>query len=243
MKIRKANTEQIREFYQRIESFDRYLFSDKKRINNLNKIYTSNKKYFGKKILDIACGGGVLGFIVEPKGHQYTGIDINLDMINAAKKTIKKVNSKNKFILGDASSKKIKGEFNTITLLGNALCHLNTYDFIKILKNISGNVKRGSFFILDYRDVVEILFKKEWKYKMVEGKKDRKVISVTREIKDGGIIKDVFDKKTNKKIMEFTHTIWAPFIIEPIMNCFGFKLIKRKPEKEWSGWQEVYIKK
>ncbi|MCD6576029.1 MAG: class I SAM-dependent methyltransferase [Nanoarchaeota archaeon] len=231
----------IKKFYRISEDLERYLVSDKKRVNSLKKVYVSNKKFFGKRVLDIACGGGVLGFIIEPKGHSYTGIDINPDMIKNAKKYSKEVKSKNKFILGDATKKKITGKFDTITLLGNSLGHLTTSDFVKLLKNIEKNIHKGTYFIIDYRDVVTLLFEKKWKDKMIERKRNEKVISITKafDTKRGEIIKEAFNETLKKKVT-FAHAVWAPFILEPIMSLSGWKLVKRKPASYWQGWLDVY---
>lgn len=234
----------IKKFYRISEDFKRYLVSDKKRFNSLKKLYQSNKKYFGKKILDIACGGGVLGFILEQKGHSYVGIDINPDMINSAKRYAREIKSKNKFIIGDVTKKKIAGKFDTITFLGNSLAHFTTFDFVDLLENIESNTHKGTYFIIDYRDVVTILFEKKWKERMIEKKRGEKVLSVTKgfDSKKGEIIKEVFNEAQKKKV-KFVHAVWAPFILEPIMNLSGWKLVKRKPVSYWQGWLEVYKKR
>ncbi len=233
----------IKKFYRTSEDFERYLASDKKRVDALKKLYSSNKKFFGKKVLDIACGGGVLGFIIEPKGHTYVGIDINPDMIKSAKKHTKELKSKNKFILGDITKKKITGSFDTITFLGNSLGHFTTFDLMKLLKNIEKNTHKGTYFIIDYRDVVTILFEKKWKDKMIEKKRNEKVISITKafDTKRGEIIKEAFNETLKKKI-RFAHAVWSPFILESIMNLSGWELVKRKPAPYWQGWLDVYEK-
>lgn len=234
----------VKKFYRISEGFERYLVSDKKRVNALKKLYNSNKKFFGKKVLDIACGGGVLGFIIEPKGHTYMGIDINPDMIKNAKKYAKETKSKNQFILGDITKKKIAGKFDTITFLGNSLGHFTTFDFVKLIKNIERNTPKGTHFIIDYRDVVTILFEKKWKDRMVEKKRNEKVISITKEFdtKKGEIIKEAFNETFKKKV-KFAHAVWAPFILEPIMNLLGWELVKRRTAPYWQGWLDVYEKR
>ena len=231
----------IKKFYRISENFERYLINNKKRYESIKKVYQSNKKYFGKKVLDIACGGGVLGFIVEPKGHSYVGIDINPDMIKGAKEYSRKIKSKNKFILGDITKKKISGKFDTIAFLGNSLGHLTSFEFVKLLKNIEKNTHKESYFIVDYRDVVLMLFQREWKDRMTEKRGSDKVISVTKKFdsEKGEIIKEAFNE-TKKKKVKFVHAVWAPFIVEPIMNLFGWKLVKRKKAPYWQGWLDVY---
>lgn len=235
--------ENVRQYYIKSEHFTRYLMSDKRRVKNIKDIYKTNKRYFGKNVLDICCGGGILGFIIEPNGHKYLGIDINPDMINNAKKYAKTVKSKARFVLADVSKNQIKGKFNTITLIGNALIHFNTYEFLNIMKNLKKNYKKGTYFIIDYRDVVELLFKKQWKDKMIEKNKGKTVISLTTgcDTNKGEIYKSASERSGKNRII-FKHTIWSPFIIEPLMKTLGWKLVKRKRIERWQGWIDVYKK-
>ena len=80
---------QLKTYYRDHENYNDYLMKSKERVKSLKNLYNNNKKYFGKKVLDLTCGGGVMGFIVENKGHSYTGMDINPDMIQEAKKYAK----------------------------------------------------------------------------------------------------------------------------------------------------------
>jgi SAM-dependent methyltransferase len=194
-------------------------------------------------VLDIGCGGGALGFLIEKDGKQYTGVDINPDMIRIARAYAKKTKSHAKFILADATNTKITGHFNTITFLGNGLCHLTTHDFVRLLDNTKRNVSKGTTFIIDYRDVVSLLFNRQWKMRMVEGKTGKKFISITIGCDTvGGEIKKFVHTPDNKIKFSFTHTIWSPFILEPLMKASGWKLISRKKNPTWQGWVDVYKK-
>ena len=236
--------EVIRYYRQSADAYKRYLIDNKKRIGNFKKIYSSHKKFFGKNVLDIGCGGGVLGFVIEHHGHSYVGIDINPDMITNAKRHAKKIKSKNRFVLGDIRKKKISKKFNTITFLGNAICHLNTFDFLDIVRTVNKMSDKGSYFIIDHRDVVKLLFDRKWKYRMTEkGEGKRPLISVTTGANtQRGEIHKKFYSKSGKFKVGFNHTIWSPFILEPIMISNGWKLVRRKQLKEWQGWIEVYRK-
>ncbi len=233
--------ESIRQFYIKSEDFTRYLMSNKKRVDEIRGLYRSNMKYFGKKVLDICCGEGILGFIVEPKGHKYLGTDVNPDMIDSAKIYAKETNSKNKFILGDIKKIKIKDRFDTIIFMGNSLSHFNTYEFLEIMKNLERNASNETYFIIDYRDVVELLFKKQWKDRMVEKNKGKTIISLTTgaSTERGEIYKNASERNGKNKV-RFTHTIWSPFIIEPIMKTMGWYLVKRKRIETWQGWIDIY---
>jgi ubiquinone/menaquinone biosynthesis C-methylase UbiE len=93
----------------------------------LSRLYALKRRYFGHEVLDVACGSGVLGFVLEQAGHNYIGIDVNPDMISSARAYARKLRSGNRFMLGDASRMKLEGTFDTVCLLGNALCRFSTH--------------------------------------------------------------------------------------------------------------------
>lgn len=221
----------MQEYYRRRGFFKKYLITDKKRFEQISNLYNSNKKYFGKTILDIACGGGVLGFLVEKDEKNYLGVDINKDMINSAKKYAEKINSKNKFLLKDVTISKVPGKFDTFTFIGNGLSHLTTHDFLKLLCLIKNNAKKNSYFVVDYRDVVDLFYKRKWRNKETKGV----------DLKKGEINLTSLD--SDKKKINFSHSIWSPFIIESLMESQGWKLIKRTNSIVWQGYFEIYQKR
>jgi len=229
--------ENIRKLYRTTESFERYSINNKERVKEISKTYNKNKKYFGKSVLDIACGGGILGHIIEKDVDKYVGIDINPDMIKTAKETIS--SPKTKFYQKDVSKRTIEEKFDTITLIGNSLGHINTHNFAKILKKIENNSKKGTYFILDYRDIVKMLYENKWKDK-IENKEF--IIKTTGiDLLNGKMNQEASGKSKKSKTFQ-PHAIWSPFIIEPLMNEFGWELVKRRKEKEIQGWSEVYKK-
>ncbi len=84
----------IRKYYRTTDKYERY-HPEGERRKEIEELYNTFKKYFGKKILDIYCGGGILGFIVEKDGKGYVGVDINPDMISLAKEYAKKREQRN----------------------------------------------------------------------------------------------------------------------------------------------------
>jgi len=228
-------------FYRKHDDFSRYLATDKRRARQLSRLYNSNKRYFGRRVLDIACGGAVLGFIIEKDGHSYTGIDVNPDMIASAKNYAKKIGSRNRFIKADVTQMKIEGNSDTICMLGNALCHFSTHDFSRILQNTAAH--RDAYFIVDYRDMVRLMFDKKWNVKKRRVEKERGRIATTKgcNTRTGFVLTTTADLH-GKDEVGFAHAIWSPFIIEPIMNDHGWSIVKRTFSKRWSGWLDIYRK-
>ena len=231
----------IQTYYSVSDDFRRYIPTHQNRVNELGKIIRLNHKYFGKRVLDLMCGGGVLGVLLEPLGKQYVGVDLNINMIKNAKNYAVRTKSKNKFILTDAVSYKSKNKFDTIAILGNALMHIGTRELVKILENVKTYTSKGAFFIIDYRDLVYMLAEKQWKDKYVKKQNGRTVVSrhSGENVVDGYLIRKAQDLSTKRKV-KFTHYIWSPFIIEPLMNSNGWELVKRTKNKQWPGWLDVY---
>ena len=170
----------IQAYYQKHDDYRRYLMSHSERRRDLARFFSENRRFFGHWILDIACGGGILGFLAEEEGRRYVGIDINPDAISAAQDYAQSHGSGCWFVLGDAREVKMTGSFDTVVLLGNSLCHFNTAEFAEILDNLRKNVRRGSYFIVDYRDVVQILYRRGWAHRFRQTREGRPVVSVTK---------------------------------------------------------------
>ena len=216
---------------------------NRKRVSEIGKLYRRFHRYFGQRILDIGCGGGVLGSIVASEGHNYTGIDSNPDMIQAAKKTSDEYGLDCRFILGDATRMRVRGKFDTFTSLGNGLCHLSTHDLVSILDNVKDDSRRGSNFILEYRDVVEMLFDKHWARRYVLKRNGHKLISETTrgDFEQGKLVLSSHRNGEKNKTM-FTHSIWSPFIMKLIMNSHDWHLVTKTHRPESYVWVEVYRK-
>lgn len=60
----------LRTFYRRNDDYRRDLMASEDRVQALRDLYEANRRYFGRRILDIGCGGGVLGFLLEPEGYR-----------------------------------------------------------------------------------------------------------------------------------------------------------------------------
>ncbi len=233
----------IRAYYRRHDDYRRYLATHGGRVRGLSRLFSENKRFFGRSILDVACGGGVLGFIAEGMGRRYLGIDINQDAILGAREHAKKVGSGNRFVLGDARTVRVRGTFDTVTLLGNAPCHFDTAEFAVILDNIHRNIKCGSYFIMDYRDVVQILYQRKWARRFSQMREGRPMVSVTKRFDSvkGDLVIDSLGAGGRRRL-EFTHAVWSPFIIEPLMRSRGWSLVRRRFGEKDSLWTDIYRK-
>jgi SAM-dependent methyltransferase len=135
--IEKDLAKYLEKYYRSIDNSKRYSIEDRARTKELQRVVSAYNEYFGRKVLDIGCGGGILAHLLG-KGHEYTGIDANRDMIRLARAHAPP-GPVVRFILGDARRYRFKGEFDTIAILGNTLCHFNTKGFLDLIDNVHSN--------------------------------------------------------------------------------------------------------
>lgn len=235
--------------YRTAEDYQRYVVGNPDRTRALTEFYQRHRRHFGRSILDLACGGGILGSILEPTGRRYLGIDFNHDMIREARNAAAARGSRQRFLLGDAVSARIPGQFDTLTLLGNALGHLTASDMDTLLRHRAANAKEGSTFLIDYRDVVGMFWRGSWSHgPYIETHKRGKTVHRTRRVDlRQGVILIRARSASRKWSVDLTHTIWSPFILEAVMRARGWKLIRRSLGRPGPGarpkidyWEDVY---
>lgn len=234
------------EYYQHVDYLEKYCLGGKEskgRSGWFQVLYKHYREFFGSRILDLACGGGILGAVIG-EDHEYVGVDINKDMIRKARETVGKAPSR-RFIRGDITKQetfeKIQGTFDTFTFLGNSFCHFTTGHFLKVLKNIDSLVQEGAYFIFEFRDVVKMLYEDKWKEKLtVERPSETVPVETTSCDTEQGAI---HQRTKGEREIKFIHGIWSPFILETLMNCLKWAIIKRKRKKDRpESVTEVYKK-
>lgn len=143
-------------------------------------------------------------------------------MVKAAREYARRAGSQNGFLLADIRGWEVEGTYDTVTCLGNALCHLGTRDLLRVLRNLEGHVTGGGHFLVEYRDVVRLLFDRKWRKRMRESRRGRTVVSVTTgcDCETGHIAKRAAEEDGSRPV-EFTPAIWSPFVLEPLMESHG----------------------
>ncbi len=216
--------------YRTAEDFHRYLPERPERRESLASLYRRYRRYFGHRVLDLGCGGGVLGDVLGTAGRHYVGMDANPDMIRGARKAARAAGSDLRFVLGDITRTRLAHRFDTLTLLGNALGHLGVSRMEQLLRLRRANVHRGSTFVIDYRDVVAMFWQGAWKPVYVERHKRGKVVSRTRSVDfRTGTIHIRARPASKEWTADYTHGIWSPFVLEAVMSGQGWKLATRGP--------------
>jgi SAM-dependent methyltransferase len=218
----------IIDFYRRSNDVARYLVDNDARRRDMAAFYRKYRSHIGPAVLDLACGGGTLGAVVEPHGHRYVGVDINPDMIRAARAWARSHGSGNRFVLGDAARVRLEGRFDTVAVLGNALCHIEPSKLAAILDHVKPRLRRSATLIVDYRDVVDLLAASQWRRKTTERSKGRVTrFEATGCDTVGGSMLARYRPDHERRFSEFRHAIWAPFIMDAVCKGAGWRLRRR----------------
>jgi SAM-dependent methyltransferase len=235
-------------YYRTAENYRRYLVEDAERLAALSQFFHRYWRYFGRSVLDLGCGGGVLGAVLRATRRQYLGVDANPDMIREARRAAGASGPRHRFLRGNIVQARIRGRFDTVTLLGNALGHLSILEMDELLRQRKSNVHRGSTFLTGYRDVVGMFWRGTWSRRpYVQTHKRGTVVSRTRSVNlQEGLIHIRARPGSGGWTVDFTHSIWSPFILEGMMRSHGWKLLKRDPGYAPNGkvepdqWVDVY---
>lgn len=231
--------------YRTAEDYHRYTWANEERRKAMEVFVGTYRRYIRRRVLDIGCGGGVLGAVLEPMGHSCLGIDVNPDMIREARKDARERGSKQRFVLGDISQVRIPGRFDTVALIGNGLGHLNVADLENILTRVRRHVHPGSTFLFEYRDLVGLFWQGKWARVVVQTFVRGKIVHRTQSLDvEAGRIRMRARPAKGGWVLDWSHAVWSPFILEGLMRAHGWRLAGRwpaSPKKGAKGMPEKYV--
>jgi SAM-dependent methyltransferase len=164
----------------------------------LSRIYLPK----GSRILDLACGNGRHSILFAKKGYNVTGIDLSRFLINQAKNMLKdeylRHSSRLKFEIRDMRNIDHINEFDlTINVFTSFGYFENDADNEKVINGISGTLKKGGYFLLDFLNpghLVKSLVPFNIK------KYNSKVIVQIRNIRGRFVYKDILIFRNNNSI-------------------------------------------
>jgi len=101
------------------------------------------------RVLDIACGTGILAVSLAGRGHTVHGIDISPDMVALAES--KSMNTPNvSFEVQDMTRFIVRGEFDIITCTFDSLNYvLNIHDVEAMFVRVARSLKKSGLFVFD----------------------------------------------------------------------------------------------
>lgn len=99
-------------------------------------------------ILDLTCGTGSQVLFLTKHGYKVIGVDLSPALLEIARTKALKEKLEIKFIEGDMRTLKV-GTYDAVITIFNAIGHLTKAGFIKAIRNINKNLKKGGIYIFD----------------------------------------------------------------------------------------------
>ena len=220
--------------YRTGEDYRRYTSDSPERRASLTSFVKHHRRYIGQSVLDLGCGGGVLGVLLAPTGRSYLGVDANPDMMREARKTGLR------FLQADIIRDRIAGRFDTLTLMGNAMAHFTVRDMDGLLRARRPNVHPGSTFVMDYRDLIAMFWQDSWTRVQVTTHVRGKITHRARLLNLERGTLDLRARPSNRKwVLDWSHAIWSPFILEMLMRHHGWLLVHRSALRKPAGASKI----
>lgn len=214
--------------YRTAEDYRRYTVGNAGRLNAMFQLYRRFRRYFGPRVLDLGCGGGVLAGVLGKSVVSYVGVDGNPDMIKAARDTAAGSDPRARFVMGDVARARVAGRFDTVALLGNTLGHLDVAAMDELLRRRAANVRPGATLLVDYRDLVAMFWNGTWSRVNIQTHiRGRVVHRVTRLDLQSGRLEMRGRPASRAWTLDWYHAIWSPFILEAVMRARGWRLVTR----------------
>lgn len=121
------------------------------------------------KVLDLACGSGLLATLLNIEGYETDGLDLSQDMLGLANDRFKANHILSKLYLQDMTSFKLDKKYDAITCYFDSLNHLPTLDYVKqTLDSVYEALNEGGLFLFDifslskYKDMDDTLIKESF---------------------------------------------------------------------------------
>ena len=227
------------DLYRTVDDYRRYTTDNPERRREMQSFYVAYRRYIGRRVLDLCCGGGVLGRVMQQHRREYVGVDANPDMIREARTAARETGSMQRFVLGDVARVRITGRFDTVTMIGNSLAHFTVGELDELLRRRRANVHAGSTLILDYRDLVGMFWTGAWSKVRVQKLLAGKIVhrATLLDLESGRLAMRA-QSASRKWVLDWTHAIWSPFIVESLMHSHGWRLVNRMPRRSGAAIPE-----
>jgi SAM-dependent methyltransferase len=103
----------------------------------------------GRRILDLACGGGRHSLAMARRGARVTGIDLGPAAIATARRRARRAGLAVEFIQGDIRHLPYESDFDAVTLLFGCFTEMPRPQAAEVLRRISRSLRPGGLFVLD----------------------------------------------------------------------------------------------
>jgi SAM-dependent methyltransferase len=103
----------------------------------------------GRRILDLACGGGRHSLAMARQGARVTGIDLGPAAIATARRRAQRAGLSVEFVQDDIRHLTYESDFDAVTLLFGCFTEMPLQQAEEVLRHISRSLRPGGLFVLD----------------------------------------------------------------------------------------------
>jgi ubiquinone/menaquinone biosynthesis C-methylase UbiE len=196
----------------------------------------------GSRVLDLCCGAGAYLFPLEKAGYTMTGLDIQERMLGAARKHASKIGSMARLVKGDATRLKFKeGAFDAIVFMGSATTHFSMGQMEKIMAGAHRALRPRGVMVTEANDHVAMFFSGMYQRTLYEPAENKDIISIhARYDSDKGTFNRLFLNLENNRRFKGSFQIWAPWILNHMMEKAGFRL-KTSEQGSFGFFSKIFV--
>ncbi|MBP2622793.1 class I SAM-dependent DNA methyltransferase [Streptococcus oricebi] len=103
-----------------------------------------------KKVLELACGTGILSVMLAQKGFEVTGLDLSAEMVGLAQKRARKAGQDLNFLEGNMLDLSGLESYDAVTCYSDSLCYMeDEVDVGQVFEQVYAHLKPGGRFLFD----------------------------------------------------------------------------------------------
>lgn len=110
-----------------------------------------------KKLMELACGTGILSVIFSQAGYDVTGVDLSEEMLTIADKRARQMGEKITFAAGDMRELSSETTFDVVTCYSDSLCYMsNASEVQRVFDGVYNSLNAEGVFIFDVHSTYQV---------------------------------------------------------------------------------------
>ena len=110
-----------------------------------------------KKVLELACGTGIVSSMLAEKGFELTGLDLSADMLKIAKKRAQDAGQAIDFVEGNMLDLSAVGSFDMVTCYSDSICYMeDEVEVGDVFAQVYEHLNPGGRFLFDVHSTYQI---------------------------------------------------------------------------------------